>query len=520
MPAIRPSNLPTTEPNLRGFVHTDRGADGSAKFDLASVAQRLAARAPADTIQMDGATTNRSAGIYGPFDATTNRRGWIADVPVLTVLLDYLVPASNVAVITAFWYVGAGPTNAGPWDTRIALTTGGALEIDARGAIFSDRRVFSWSGFRATYSGQRVHARVVITRGTANPVVEINGVDVSSSFSLIAVNPPDWLSASLAPLLHQTGYNYPALNAPTVIPILGTLTDAEAETWRVDGRLPAWVVAGGSAVVLNTGNFTNFSGMSGFASTPTSFSGTLPSGAYFDVKSSPQFSANPTEAYIVEFTWNGSIPALFRIGLVDGGSSLSSLSQAAPPVAGVNRYLVRPQNAATNSTLGFAFSSNGLAVDVTNISFRRAGALTIPVVQPCLVVGDGTLIGDNCGRILGGVPVTSRDRWRIVARTHTTSVQDVQLLGGNIFLEANRSRIDSVAAVQNSGGDLNLQLGSASAGSNIVASTSIVNGAVPTELAPALRYVPTQTLWARRVAGAGTAPFTITIDGHRVGGNP
>ena len=148
------------------------------------------------------------------------------------------------------------------------------------------------------------------------------------------------------------------------------------------------------------------------------------------------------------------------------------------------------------------------------------GALTLPVVQPILVVGDGTQIGDNQGRIVGGTPITTRQDWRVTTRTHTSSAQDVQLFGGPIFMEINRNRISSMVCLNGSGGALNVQVGSASGGSQIVASVSIPSGATPTDLTLATRFPPTQNLWARRVAGAGTGPFTFTVEGHRVAANP
>lgn len=62
MSDIRPSNLPIEETDLIGFVHTDRGIDGSAKFNLANVSSALnldgmATQAPSNVAITGGSIT-------------------------------------------------------------------------------------------------------------------------------------------------------------------------------------------------------------------------------------------------------------------------------------------------------------------------------------------------------------------------------------------------------------------------------------------------------------------------------
>ena len=62
MSNIRPSNLPIEETDLIGFVHTDRGIDGSAKFNLANVSSALnldgmATQAPSNVAITGGTIT-------------------------------------------------------------------------------------------------------------------------------------------------------------------------------------------------------------------------------------------------------------------------------------------------------------------------------------------------------------------------------------------------------------------------------------------------------------------------------
>jgi hypothetical protein len=558
MPDIRIKDLSTEQTDLTGFIETDDATLGSRKLNLSQLAARLAARAPLDYIQMDGATTNRAAGIYGPFDATVNRRGWIAGVPVLTVLFDFVVPTSNPSVEASIYHAGSSTTVTAALNTfRFIFGTTGALVIDQISTIspFAIRR-FTWAGFRTTYSGQSVRGRLQVTKGTGAVVLEINGVDVSSSLVAgdVGTGIPEWLDATMSPTHHVVGLNWAAPAAPTVIPILGTLTTAEADTWRLDGRLPGWVQAGGSPVTIITSNGNlETSGASAGITGTNDFNNWWKGSALTIAVETVDVPAGSTKA--ARLTGAGSLGATssnwFRPNLASNVQDPAVLTTSAygyrfkaKYVSGGNLFAgqgfadtrtITPAEAAdwTEFTGIFAPALTGGKISAINfgaatgavwliddVQVWRGGALTIPVVQPALVVGDGTLIGDNCGRILGGLPVTSRDRWRIVGRTHTSAAQDVQLLGGPIFLETNRSRIDSACAVQNSGGALNIAVGSTSGGTNIVASTEIATGSVPTELAPALRYPPTQNLFIRRVAGSGTGPFTITLDGHRVAGNP
>jgi hypothetical protein len=551
---------PTPTPSAGALVAANNLSDvasaaaARANLEVLSAAEAQAAdaaRAPLDYIAMDGATTNRAAGIYGPFDATVNRRGWIAGVPVLTVLFDFVVPTSNPGVTAIFYAVGGIATTGGANSMRFWLDTAGTLAIAADGSGTSRR--FQYVGFRAAYSGQRVRGRVILTNGTTDPVVEVLGTDISSSFAATAsATPPDWLSSALDSIFHVVGYNWPAITAPTVIPILGTLTSGaggEAETWRLDGRLPAWVQIGGHASIYLS-DFTV--GASGFTGSNTIVAGNIDGiNGEDDVL---QFYANAgniahSASVPVSFARAGRYLITGRIFIPTGQTTVNQVQifLGGDGVSAASWQVLegtRTYNASGSwqninliagavsaySTLGFFFNSGASFVGANSttddvaylkaIKVQALGATTIPVVQPALVVGDGTLLGDNCGRILGGIPVTSRDRWRIVGRTHTAAAQDVQVLGGPLFLEANRSRIDSACAVQNSGGALNIAVGSTSGGTNIVASTEIATGSVPTELAPALRYPPTQNLFIRRVAGSGTGPFTVTLDGHRVGANP
>jgi hypothetical protein len=71
MSNIRPSNLPIEETDLIGFVHTDRGIDGSAKFNLANVSSALnldgmATQAPSNVAITGGAIDGTTIGATTP----------------------------------------------------------------------------------------------------------------------------------------------------------------------------------------------------------------------------------------------------------------------------------------------------------------------------------------------------------------------------------------------------------------------------------------------------------------------
>ena len=128
-------------------------------------------------------------------------------------------------------------------------------------------RDLTYTGFRAAYSGQWVRLAVVFPVGnsTTNPLIYVNGVDITASFTLsTSGTPPNWMDASLVSTYHLAGYNSPA-NLPFVayIPIIGAWTPAEAIEWTGGGRAPVWCDNPGSAVATYTSDFS--AGVDGWA---------------------------------------------------------------------------------------------------------------------------------------------------------------------------------------------------------------------------------------------------------------
>jgi len=504
--------------------------------DEARILRGDSSRRVAGYVQSDGATSNRAAGIYGPFDATLNPRGWLAGVAALTPLIRVTVPtASSTAEIWGASSSSTALASATAWSIGLAWS-GNDLVLRCNGATpATDYRTVTWTGLRTTWSGQEITLEPSIVAGTGTPTLKVNGVLTAGTAADGAGTDPDWLSTSLVSTWHVVGYNWPIGVAPRVVPILGIITDAESDAWRLRGVLPFWVVSGGHAanLITNGGFETNTNGWAIFAGGAISritsdfyvgaaclqvIASSSGDGVRTDSSGGPV--AQPTaKRYSTRFAAKSvSGNTTLRIARGNGSQQVQVTLTSSWQVFDVAVNGTESPSTATN-LLAFYLAGAGTFL-LDDISARQDGASTVPVVQPCLVIGDASHIGDNQGRLLGCLPVTDEQRWRIVARTHTSAVQDVQAFGGPIFMEANRSRIDSCAAIQNSGGALNIQIGSTSGGSDLVASTSIASGSTPTELTLTLRYPPTQNLWVRRVAGAGTAPFTVTLEGHRIGSNP
>jgi len=212
-----------------------------------------------ESVISDGATSNR-AQIQGPFDAVNNPRGWVAGAAVMEWCGWVDVPTSAASTL---WVFSTSTSAALPHPDRPVNSLGAniftnTLSITQRGPTQdTDTRQVAWVAFRSTYSGQRIWLSVVFTQGTAtNPVIKVNGTDISASFSLTTGGtPPAWLDAAMVPTYHLTGYNWPAGRASLGQWILGSLTAAESIAWMITGQPPAWVAAGGSAANIAAGSF-------------------------------------------------------------------------------------------------------------------------------------------------------------------------------------------------------------------------------------------------------------------------
>ncbi len=202
-------------------------------------------------VYSDGSTSNRAQ------IQTPGTRGNLAGAPVASWVGWVDVPSSTPTTEATVFAIQ--PNTTVPLQaTSIAcrFTTTGNFDVIATGATSGDNRRYAWSSFRSTYSGQRIWLEVRLTKGTGNPVIRVNGTDVSASFSTTTSNPPEWLDSSLVATNHLTGYNWPAGPAPLGQWLNAHLTDTESETWRTTGRPPAWVAAGGTMATQTSGTLT------------------------------------------------------------------------------------------------------------------------------------------------------------------------------------------------------------------------------------------------------------------------
>jgi hypothetical protein len=169
MSNIRPSNLPIEETDLIGFVHTDRGIDGSAKFNLANVSSAL---------NLDGMATQAPSNVAitgGTITGITDLA--VADGGTGASTLTGYVKGTGTAALTASATIpNTDITGLGTMSTQDAATVnidGGAIDGTTIGAT-TPSTVAATTG---TFSGS-VKVSGPITNAAANSVLFAhNGTD-------------------------------------------------------------------------------------------------------------------------------------------------------------------------------------------------------------------------------------------------------------------------------------------------------------------------------------------------------
>jgi hypothetical protein len=364
----------------------------------------------------DGVTSNRAI-VYGPFDSVYNPRGWLAGAAVLEICGWVDVPSVNPTGNTPIYLScsQSAPNVANlPSITNafiIRFDSSGGFYIEGYGTLGSnDVRRFGITTFRATYSGQRIFLRVIITQGTANPVVWVNGINISSQFSAsTAGTPPNWLDSNLNSTFHLVGFNWPSGNVPAIVPILGSMTEAEAANVLNTGAFPARIAIGGQT--FSPPNFTFVGGFS-----VNNLTGSLASatGVTLTKTSGSSGSYEVANAAIMGVLGNnifGLAGAEHRFR-VEGSLSFTSgsgtleigMTGASRTVLGAGAFSVEIQGANSNSRLGiFApVAGDTFTAVITNFKILPLGALHIPSVNPTQVISDATVIGNNSGLLIGG----------------------------------------------------------------------------------------------------------------------
>jgi len=457
----------------------------------------------------DGATSNR-AQIQGPFDSTNNPRGWVAGAATLTWRGVVTVPSSNPAVILCI--AGAGSVNTADLITTYAgtlsinLVTSGKLNIRQTAPGSSYRQFETNASFVSAYPGQAITLEIIWTQGTASPVARVNEVDISASFTATTTGtPPAWLDAAMVPTYHLTGYNWPSGPAPVGCWILGSLTDADRAFHRSTGKYPAWVVAGGSynapRGVFQTGlggTLTTFTGVtdSGFTATKTGGG----NGFAYAAISSP-LGTTVRVRFTATLT-SGAVPTVYV-----NTAGVGNASNIATVVSGANDWTLTP-TVGGNDVLSFS-TSGDTSYAISGLIITRAGALSLPGIQPCNVVDDLTTIGGNSALLVGMNTRSSSNKkvWRISDLTKTSGNE--QLLGGPVFYGTSEDLITKWTIV-NAGGTTTVSLGNVSGGTQYANAVSCPTG---TTVITLLTAVPlTTNLWCNANT---TASLTHIIEGKR-----
>lgn len=417
----------------------------------------------------DGATTSR-----GQVQTLTSR-GNLAGAPLASWVGWVDVPSSNPS---ANAHIAKMASNATSDFTANGLTiyfvaSSASLTITAIGTTLgTDFRNFTHSSFRTSYSGQRIWLDVRLTNGSSvNPVVYVNGADVSSSFSSsTGGTAPDWLGSSLSITNFLTGFAWPAGIAPLGCWLNAHLTNAESETWRLTGRAPAWVALGGSQVDVKptSGSFAYWFGTGSVVSSTATQVVTSAGASGLNVRN-PALTVTPVQG--AKVLVNATVSGL--TGSVIIQLSNFSLSAVATTIVADGTYNLEivPTTTSQGNVVIAVTSTTQATITINSVQLR--GALSLPSVQSIGVVEDITAIGGNQARLVGNTPIlldsvpVSVIELPAISRTGST-----EILGGAIS-GARKRRIVSVTG--NSSASVNLSLGTTASGTQLI-NAQAVNG--------------------------------------------
>jgi hypothetical protein len=454
--------------------------------------------------------TTRDQSSYGQSDGSTSGRGIVypgSDRTLLTsaaafeFVAEVLFPTTTANENRGILTVG---------NTSVNATTGGFTLVSFSGTLFfnlgTNGGQWQASGYVLNNAGIRKRLHVSIPCGTqsAPTVTDETGATVTFTQSIAPSGADTWLGSTLANRAFVVGAGWPAGEIPRVIPILGTLSTAEKTAYRTTGRLPAWVMAGGSAVSLYSSDFS--AGLNGWSTG----SGTLDfnqdgvtdgttskdnclrfyanasnvahgailslpaavAGRRIRVSGEYYIPAGQTAVNGIEFQTTG-VSATPHLSAVGVWSTFSAESISGGPI--LNLYL-------KSGVTGYIFVGANSATDdrafVRNIVVTQLGAVTFPAYQRIGTVRDLTARGvsdSSQGRLVGVTPIITSAQCGSVIKIPAqafTAATSVQILGGAITGE-NKQRIVSITG--NSSASTTLSVGTSSGGTNLVL-TQAVNG--------------------------------------------
>ena len=151
----------------------------------ASVSSAVNTRAPRSGLAFDGTSGARV------FSALTGQNVGTDSFSV-SVFVD--IPTSNPTVDRGVWYVGPASGQANVARTiYMEFKTAGELAISILGATTSDVRTATWNGFRAAYSGKRIHLLIVRDSTTSTIALYVNGIALTPNFNgVVSGSDPTW----------------------------------------------------------------------------------------------------------------------------------------------------------------------------------------------------------------------------------------------------------------------------------------------------------------------------------------
>jgi hypothetical protein len=355
-------------------------------------------RLAGDVVVSDGTTSNRAQ------VQTPGARGNLAGAPLASWVGWVDVPSANPSATCRVFYIGpsTSPSVLNVSELTFAIGTLGQAVITQKGTVTSaNERGFSYSSFRAIYSGQKIWLEVRFAKGTADPIVRVNNIDISSSFSAFANDtPPEWLDSGIISTYHLNSFNWPAGPAPLGCWLNAHLTNQESYNWMISGQPPFWVQSGGGMISQNTSVFVNTIGSSGYevfsGASATGFTAEATDNYSQAAVALPVYIGGTRAQMIYDLTvTSGQVPRAVFNGqgpgskiLTVGTNQVVSIEASGPRSAGMAIF----------TTLPSSFT-------ISNVRIVPEGALSLPNIQPIPVIDDGTTIGDNPAFLVGMTPI-------------------------------------------------------------------------------------------------------------------
>jgi hypothetical protein len=492
--------LATTAPTPASddFIPLDGAANGSRKLSLAAYVNPIAAtRAQSSYGQSDGITGGRGI-VYAGSDRTL-----LTAVAAFEFVAEVLLPATNVNENRGILTVS---------NTTVNATTGGFAFLVYGAHLFFNLGISGgqWQAvnYAATNAGLRKRFHVSIPCGTQSvpTVTDETGATVTFIQSVAPSGADTWLGSTLANRAFVVGTGWPAGEIPHVVPILGTLSTAEKTEYRTTGRLPAWVMAGGSAAFPNTVFATGLGGvmdsLTGATATGFSAAETTGGAGYVFSRLDGGFGLGNVVRLLFDATLTSGATPTLSLGNLGTNAELSI-----SVVAGANVVTLTP----TRFYNGFIFTTTGNTnYSVSNLRVQVAGALTAPAYQGIGTVRDLTARGatdSNQGRLVGITPILAVAQCGSVIKIPAQAFGAgtwVQVLGGAVT-GGNKQRIVSITG--NSSANTTIDVGT-NGNTATIASAQTTNGDFDVATFLSRFLAANSSVWVR-FAAATTAHVTI-----------